>query len=45
MFNQRVLPLLIGSTILSSIFSFVIIAMTIYHHYTIKQMIKENNKQ
>ncbi|WP_180994154.1 hypothetical protein [Bacillus sp. Marseille-P3661] len=45
MFNQKVLRLLLGSTILSTIFSLVMISMTAYHHFTIRQLIKEYNRE
>jgi hypothetical protein len=41
MFNQKVLRVLVGSTVLSSIFSVLMLAITFYHHLTIKQLIKE----
>lgn len=49
MFNFQTHRLLIISTILSSAFSLVIVLMTIYHHFTITQMInnvkREYNKK
>lgn len=38
MFKRR--RLLLVSTVLSSIFSFIIILMTLYHNYTVKQMLE-----
>jgi hypothetical protein len=45
MFNKNVIRLLLGSTILSTIFSIVMITMTAYHHFKIKQMINGYNRQ
>ncbi|MEH7549871.1 MULTISPECIES: hypothetical protein [Bacillaceae] len=45
MFNQKVLRLLLGSTILSSIFSVAMIALTIFHHLKMQEMIREHSQQ
>jgi len=45
MFNQKVLRLLLGSTILSTIFSVTMLVLTVYHHQKIQQMIKEYSRQ
>ncbi|WP_154651048.1 hypothetical protein [Robertmurraya massiliosenegalensis] len=39
MFNFQIRRLLIASTILSTLFSFVVIALTVYHHFTITDML------
>lgn len=44
MANSRTNRLLIGSTILSSALSITIIALTIYHHFTIQDKIDELKK-
>lgn len=41
MFNNKIRQLLIGSTILSSFFSLIIIAMTIVHHLKIQESIDD----
>ena len=42
--NSRTNQLLIGSTILSSVLSITIIALTIYHHLTIQDNMDELKK-
>ncbi|MET3699669.1 hypothetical protein SAMN05877753_112142 [Bacillus oleivorans] len=44
MFNQNVFRLVLGSTILSSIFSIAIIVFSAYHHMKIQQLIKQFNQ-
>ncbi|WP_158595077.1 hypothetical protein [Oceanobacillus piezotolerans] len=41
MANSRTNQLLVGSTILSSALSITVIALTIYHHFTIQNKIDE----
>ncbi|MGD6801234.1 hypothetical protein ACQCVK_13170 [Rossellomorea vietnamensis] len=39
--NRKVLKALLGSTILSTLFSFVVIALTVFHHYQMQDSLKE----
>ncbi|HLR75912.1 MAG TPA: hypothetical protein VK077_11660 [Virgibacillus sp.] len=41
MFKKR---LLLVSSVLSTIFSFIIIVMTLYHNFTVKQLLKDINQ-
>lgn len=45
MFNKPIIRALLASTILSSVFSAVMITMTAYHHFRMKEMIKEYSRQ
>lgn len=40
-FNRNVMGLLLKSTILSSLFSFVVITLTVYHHFKIKNLLQK----
>lgn len=40
-FNRNVMSLLLKSTILSSLFSFIVITLTIYHHFKIKNLLQK----
>ncbi|WP_162785125.1 hypothetical protein [Bacillus sp. P14.5] len=39
--NKKVLNALLGSTILSTLFSFVVITLTVFHHFQIKDSLKQ----
>jgi hypothetical protein len=39
--NEKVLKALLGSTILSTLFSFVVISLTIFHHFQMQDSLKE----
>lgn len=45
LFTYQIRRLLLGSTILSSVFSLFIIIMTVVHHFTIKQHLDELREQ
>ncbi|MGD6965893.1 hypothetical protein ACQCVP_05655 [Rossellomorea vietnamensis] len=39
--NKKVLKALLGSTVLSTLFSFVVIALTVFHHLQMQDSLKE----
>ncbi|UGB29378.1 MULTISPECIES: hypothetical protein [Bacillaceae] len=41
MFNRNVMNLLLKSTILSTLFSFIVITLTVYHHFQIKNLLQK----
>jgi hypothetical protein len=41
MVNRNVMNRLLKSTILSALFSFILISMTVFHHFQIQKLLKE----
>ncbi|MGM0846235.1 MAG: hypothetical protein ACQEUT_14760 [Bacillota bacterium] len=39
--NSKVIRALLGSTILSTLFSFVVISLTVFHHFQVQESLKE----
>lgn len=45
MVNRKIFRLLLGSTVVSSLFSLAVIGLTIFHHLNMSRMLGEIKKQ